>query len=107
MAGDVILGNNLFRHMVNLYNETDLEANSILVPILNTYRGRKDENIIIKSSKQSLVPAFNRKIYDCEVSIDIGSIYIESDKSTTPRYISLTNALVQERAGVITIEFKN
>ena len=43
-ACDVILGNNLLRHMVNLYNETDLEGNSILVPILNIYRRRKDYN---------------------------------------------------------------
>ena len=70
------------------------------------YRGRKDGNIIIKSNKQFLVPALSREIYDCEVSRDIGSIYIESDKYTTPKYISQTNALVQERAGVVPVEFK-
>ena len=66
-AGGVILGSNIFRHMANLYNETDLEGNIIWVPI---------GNITIKSNKQLLVPALSRKIYYCEVSRDIGSIYI-------------------------------
>ena len=106
-VANIILGSNLFRTLATLYGENDIPKDSVWNPLLRIYRGSYDGVLHLASDKQLLLPAYSRKIYDCCIQENVGSVYIESDTSLAPKDVTLTSSLVHARNGMVPVEFNN
>ena len=106
-VANIILGSNLFRTLATLYGENDIPKDSVWNPLLRIYRGSYDGVLHLASDKQLLLPAYSRKIYDCCIQENVGTVYIESDTSLAPKDVTLTSSLVHARNGMVPVEFNN